>query len=1171
MNRKIKALEFRSFCIWLFCCVFLVYLGLQIACTTEDYFEHNIKIEFKIQLPNQDMLKSAPAITGVKRVTLTVSSETMDPEEFELVVSGNFATGTIQIDPGNNLTFMAKAMDENDIVQWQGSTTMNVENSFSIEITLSSVPPTINIISASVEGKSVNLSWLKNSDPDFSRYEIYRSLSVSKDSTLIKSINVADEINFTDTTAIRGNTYSYSLIVLDTEGFPAYSKASASIPESGLNASILKIDFVSNTVNLSWTKSTYPNFVRYELYRSQIENQIGAIIYSSSTVSDTLFTDNQILRGTNYFYTLISFDNEGTNKNSNTVLAETASPIVTPAILTGTLNDFVFLHWSQNPDSDFKGYELYRSLSTNDLGAVIYTTEVVSDTVFTDSDIEGSNTYYYTLVTRNANDSTAKSNTVEIKNTYVTASILYGTYDGYIYLEWTKNPDSDFARYDLYRSESIGSIGTLIHTANIVTDTLYTDSDISKNNIYYYTLVVYNTSDLSANSNIAAIETGTPPTPSILHGAYDGYIFLDWTKNPDSDYARYDLYRSQLNGSIGTKIHSTNIVTDTVYTDSDLSENSTYYYTLVVYDTGDLSSNSNVFTVQTEGNTPIPSILDGAYDGYIFLDWTKNTDSDFARYELYRSQLNGSLGTLIHTTNIVTDTLYTDNNLSENSTYYYTLVVYNTGNLSSNSNVFTVQTEGNPPTPGILYGEYNENVYLTWTQNQDADFARYELYRADSENSPGNRIFTTSIVTELAFADDSISAGGSYYYTLFVFDTQGLSAGSNVYHVNIPSDSIQASTLKLISIGFDKAILSWDQYPNPDFEKYELYRSYSENTIGEMIFSSFASNQTAFTDDSVSQGVTYYYSLVVYNNSGLSATSNILPVEIPIDYPAKSNIYGEYYDYGETDDRVYLYWDQNNEDDFAKYELYRSESQNSLGDMIYSTPYNHETYFNDNYVSEGKNYYYRIVVYDVNGIHIESDVLLINIPISYPTSVYLNYDNYGNDLYLFWDQNNDYDFNRYELYRSTSENILGTLVYTTTERSDLYYYESLNVGYIYYYTLVIYDNDGFSTKSNVIAYDLKPPAASVLNGEFASCQVNFSWTQNSDNNFYYYELYRSETENELGTSIFYTYDVGETTFTDADEYLCYYLEYGGTYYYTLVVYDYDDLSSKSNVIVISAN
>lgn len=83
---------------------------------------------------------------------------------------------------------------------------------------------------------------------------------------------------------------------------------------------------------------------------------------------------------------------------------------------SGSVNT-VFLSWTQCPDSDFEQYRLFRSttpdIEESPAGAVIIATHsTASDTVFTDTGLDWSETYYYALVTRDTEGLETWSNEV---------------------------------------------------------------------------------------------------------------------------------------------------------------------------------------------------------------------------------------------------------------------------------------------------------------------------------------------------------------------------------------------------------------------------------------------------------------------------------------------------------------------------------------------------------------------------------------------------------------------------------------------------------------------------------------------------------------------------------------------------------------------------------------
>ena len=140
-------------------------------------------------------------------------------------------------------------------------------------------------------------------------------------------------------------------------------------------------------------------------------------------------------------------------------------------------------------------------------------------------------------------------------------------------------------------------------------------------------------------------------------------------------------------------IYSTTVPTETSYEDYPLEEGKTYYYTLVVYNTYGSNANSNVVQVDIPNYYPTPSKLDVvSVGGTVELSWTQNHDSDFNRYELYRSNSDNTLGKLMHSTSVVIETGYKDSNVEGSTTYYYTVVVYDNGGLSAKSNVKQVTT-----------------------------------------------------------------------------------------------------------------------------------------------------------------------------------------------------------------------------------------------------------------------------------------------------------------------------------------------------------------------------------------------------------------------------------------------------------------------------------------------
>lgn len=118
------------------------------------------------------------------------------------------------------------------------------------------------------------------------------------------------------------------------------------------------------------------------------------------------------------------------------------------------------------------------------------------------------------------------------------------------------------------------------------------------------------------------------------------------------------------------------------------------------------------------------------------------------------------------------------------------------GNSSSSDLVASEYlTIANPPIPVTLAAQLvtdndgNLSITLSWTASPDNDFATYRLYRDKTagiqQNETNLIIWITESKSQTEFSDINPIAG-TYYYRVFVFDEQGLSAGSNEVSVVVP-------------------------------------------------------------------------------------------------------------------------------------------------------------------------------------------------------------------------------------------------------------------------------------------------------------------------------------------------------------------------------------------------
>ncbi len=145
----------------------------------------------------------------------------------------------------------------------------------------------------------------------------------------------------------------------------------------------------------------------------------------------------------------------------------------------------------------------------------------------------------------------------------------------------------------------------------------------------------------------------------------------------------------------------------------------------------------------------------------ITLQWEPVINSIFTGYEVWRSDDTNPIPVKI--SNELVDTIYTDNGLSFNTTYYYTIHTVNGLHPYAESILCPATTLlGNRPvTPSELnITQDGTNMKLTW--NSDTDVVNYEIYKASSKFGEYISIGTSN-TSEFTDTTPNVDKYANYY------------------------------------------------------------------------------------------------------------------------------------------------------------------------------------------------------------------------------------------------------------------------------------------------------------------------------------------------------------------------------------------------------------------------
>ena len=334
----------------------------------------------------------------------------------------------------------------------------------------------------------------------------------------------------------------------------------------------------------------------------------------------------------------------------------------------------------------------------------------------------------------------------------------------------------------------------------------------------------------------------------------------------------------------------------TTYDDTNLQQNTAYYYRVYVYDVGGLLAGSNEEMGKTNANEPplavtlyTPSPI--AYSTTsLYMNWSKNEDTDFASYKIYRSDSAGVSNTTSSLIKTITDqntTSYDDTGLKENTQYYYRIYVYDNGGLFGASNEEMGKTNANEsPMPVTLYtpsaiSNSTSSLNINWSKNEDIDFANYKIFRSmssgvDDSNSALVKMISDQNIT--SHEDTDLEENTEYYYRVYVYDKGGLSAGSNEEMGKTNANEPPTPVVLAQPFAVDSMTLriSWSQNDDQDFDTYTIYRSESSpvDTVNAAIAIINNRQTTQYNDTNLISNTTYFYRVFVTDDGGLSSGSN---------------------------------------------------------------------------------------------------------------------------------------------------------------------------------------------------------------------------------------------------------------------------------------------------------
>ncbi|WEK54900.1 MAG: cellulase family glycosylhydrolase [Candidatus Cohnella colombiensis] len=203
--------------------------------------------------------------------------------------------------------------------------------------------------------------------------------------------------------------------------------------------------------------------------------------------------------------------------------------------------------------------------------------------------------------------------------------------------------------------------------------------------------------------------TTIPAAPTGLTATVgNAQVSLSWTASTGA--TSYTVKRAATSG--GTYTNVATGVTSTSYTNTGLTNGTTYYYVVSATNSAGTSGNSTQVSAMPSAGVTIPAAPTGltatAGNAQVALSWTASSGA--TSYTVKRATTSG--GTYTNVATGVTSTTYTNTGLTNGTTYYYVVSATNSAGTSGNSTQVSATPSAGSTTGNLVvqYKASNSNA-----------------------------------------------------------------------------------------------------------------------------------------------------------------------------------------------------------------------------------------------------------------------------------------------------------------------------------------------------------------------------------------------------------------------------------------------------------------------------
>ncbi|AFH50860.1 Hypothetical protein IALB_3157 [Ignavibacterium album JCM 16511] len=479
----------------------------------------------------------------------------------------------------------------------------------------------------------------------------------------------------------------------------------------------------------------------------------------------------------------------------------------------------------------------------------------------------------------------------------------------------------------------------------------------------------------------------------------DGNITLKWKDNPLVKFSGYYVYRSE-DGKNFIKMNEMPLVIATPkeakedaqpsFVDTLTVNYKNYSYKVYgVTPFGELSQSAEITAYSKDLTAPFPPILEKPKQftaDKISLSWKVEEETDDLKgFVVARSNHPLYNFEILTPTPLAKNVFsYTDKIPQENEIYYAVASVDTAGNMAFSLPQIVIPIDTMPPSiPKGISGTIDSNgvVTLKWNLGPEWNLLGYRILRANDPQHEFQQL-TGEIYQDTVFVDTvNINTLTNYvYYRIAAVNMRYQhSELSPVISIKRP-DKIPPveAVFKNVFVTDTSVFIEWVPSTSADLAYQKLLRRKQGDSDWKMI-DSLSANVSSYTDTKVEKTITYEYTIISVDSSGLKSPFAFPVFGRPYDTGRRESVAKLTAKYDDNTSSVILNWDYlNPPNEKYWFVIYRGTDNNKLMELKSVDGANKS--YSDKEIVKGKKYFYAVSVMTSMGGVSDKVVTAVTIP-----------------------------------------------------------------------------------------------------------------------------------------------------------------------------------------------